>query len=712
MKIYFYYFLIILSMAGAWSVQAQGYKLIWSDEFNGTQLDATNWTKETGGGGWGNNELEYYTDRDVNAFVSNGLLTIKAMSEVYGGRNYTSARIKTQGKRFFKYGKIEARMKLPYGQGIWPAFWMLGESIASIGWPACGELDIMEMVGGSSGNNKVYGTAHWDNGGHQSYGSNYALPAGNLCDDFHTYALVWEPQKLEWYIDDIKYCSLAITADYYSEFRENAFIIFNLAVGGNWPGSPDASTVFPQTLQVDYVRVYQDTLALPSVSMVTPADNAVFSAGSDITLSADARCVDDIKSVEFYQDAVKIGETAIKPFEITWRNVQTGCYKVSANAITSRGFSKMSNTVQIKVGDSCGKAPYKGYLQTIPGKLEGENFDLGGNGVGYYDTDAANTGGAYRPTESVDIQACTDVNGGYNIGWIYAGEWLSYSINVTETNTYDFNFRAASSNAAGGDISAAIDGVDVTGLVHITSTGGLQTWATFSKKNIALKQGVHTLKILFNTAGYNFNYLTVTKSATPTFLTITFPNGGETLKGGAIQEIRWNSSSVDRIKIGLTTNNGGTWSYVSADFPAEFGSYRFVVPDVATSSAKIMIVDKANAANSDASDSLFMITPASAVKGEVPETYAVKLYPVFPNPSNPTATVRFTIPGAAGAQGVPFRLQVFDVTGRLVAAPAVGNFSAGTHEVILPNKELASGVYAVVLRAGSHVANTKMIVLK
>ena len=696
------------------SVFGQGYKLIWSDEFNGTQLDATNWTRETGGDGWGNSELEYYTNRDVNASVADGILTIKAQIEAYGNRNYTSACLKTQDKRFFKYGKIEARMKLPYGQGIWPAFWMLGQNITTVSWPACGEIDIMELIGGGAGrDNVVYGTGHWDNNGHQSYGLNYTLPSGNFSDAFHTFSIIWEPQKIDWYVDDIKYCSLPITADYLSEFRENAFIILNLAVGGAWPGVPNSSTVFPQTLQVDYVRVYADTLALPSVTVTSPENNSQFAAGGNILLRADASAaVDAVKSVEFYQGSVKIGETFVKPYELMWRGVQAGCYIITAKAITDRGFSNSSSTINVKVGDACGKAPYKGYLQKIPGKIEGENFDLGGNTVGYYDLDATNNGVAYRTSEGVDIQACSDTGAGYNIAWINAGEWLSYSVKVDETALYDFDFRLATAASTGGDISASIDGVDVTGLVHITNTGGLQKWATASKKNVSLTAGLHTLKILFGTSGYNFNYLTVSKSAKPVFITVTYPNGGEALFANTIDEIRWNSSKVDRVKIGYSTDGGSFWTYITPDFPAEFGTCRFVVPASVSSNCKVMIVDKQVASTSDMSDAPFSVWAAAGVKDEHPKGYDVVLYPVYPNPSNPSATVRFTIPSGSASNGAMVQLLIYDITGQLVAAPVNQFYQAGTHEISLNNQNLSSGMYEVILRTGTQTEHSKMVILK
>ena len=239
---------------------AQQWQLVWSDEFDGNSLNDSNWTHEIGGNGWGNNELQYYTDRDTNSYVSNGYLTIQALKENYSAWNYTSARLKTQGKQFFKYGKILARIKLPYGQGIWPAFWMLGESFPTVGWPACGEIDIMELVGGPTGDNTVYGTAHWAdaNGQHAQYGNSYTLSSGIFADGFHLFSIIWDDQSIKWYVDNQLYNVIDITPTSLSEFHNDFFIILNIAVGGNWPGPPDPTTVFPQKMEIDYIRVYID----------------------------------------------------------------------------------------------------------------------------------------------------------------------------------------------------------------------------------------------------------------------------------------------------------------------------------------------------------------------------------------------------------------------------------------------------------------------
>ncbi|HEX6293484.1 MAG TPA: carbohydrate-binding protein [Herpetosiphonaceae bacterium] len=234
------------------------WQLVWSDEFNGTSVDPANWTFETGGHGWGNNELQYYTNGS-NASVSGGVLTITAnrvssgYSCWYGTCQYTSTRMNTKGKREFQYGRIEARMALPMGKGIWPAFWMLGANFPSTPWPNSGEIDIMEHV---NNENVTHGTIHWDSNGYASYGG----PSGAVnVTTYHTYAIEWDSSAIRWFLDGTKFWEANILNNINSteEFHKPFFMILNLAVGGNWPGSPDSTTVFPARVMVDYVRVYK-----------------------------------------------------------------------------------------------------------------------------------------------------------------------------------------------------------------------------------------------------------------------------------------------------------------------------------------------------------------------------------------------------------------------------------------------------------------------
>ncbi|NMM48539.1 glycoside hydrolase family 16 protein [Marinigracilibium pacificum] len=234
-----------------------GYTLVWQDEFDGTAL-SSDWTHEigTGSNGWGNNELQYY--RSQNTSVANGYLTIEAKKETFGGQQYTSSRIVTMGKQSFRYGRVDIRATLPKGQGIWPALWMLGSNFTTVGWPSCGEIDIMEMVGGGGKENTVHGTVHWDNAGsYASYGQSYTKGSGTFSDKFHVFSIIWDDTQIRWFVDDQLYNTIDITPAGLSEFKEEFFFIFNVAVGGNWPGSPDGSTSFPQQMTVDYVRVFQ-----------------------------------------------------------------------------------------------------------------------------------------------------------------------------------------------------------------------------------------------------------------------------------------------------------------------------------------------------------------------------------------------------------------------------------------------------------------------
>ncbi|MFY0624850.1 MAG: glycoside hydrolase family 16 protein [Reichenbachiella sp.] len=236
-----------------------GMTLVWSDEFDGNSLNLADWTFEigNGNGGWGNDELEYYLE--ANTTVTEGILTIEAKNESFNGYDYTSSRIITKGKQQFRYGRVDIRAVLPYGQGLWPALWMLGSNIDAVGWPACGEVDIMEMVGGSSTDNEVHGTIHWDNNGsYASYGNGTSLASGIFADEFHVFSIIWDENKITWYLDDVQFNVVDITPGSLSEFHQDYFFIFNVAVGGRWPGSPNSFTVFPQKMMVDYIRVFQD----------------------------------------------------------------------------------------------------------------------------------------------------------------------------------------------------------------------------------------------------------------------------------------------------------------------------------------------------------------------------------------------------------------------------------------------------------------------
>ncbi|MDQ3015112.1 MAG: family 16 glycosylhydrolase [Bacteroidota bacterium] len=243
--------------------QYPGYNLIWRDEFVGDVLNTVDWTYEIGNGcpnncGWGNNELEYY--RQENTSIVNGHLVITAKKQNFAGHDYTSSRLITKGKQQFKFGRIDIRAALPEGKGIWPALWMLGSNIDAVGWPSCGEIDIMEMTGDVP--NRVVGTVHYGtNLAQHQYNSvsKFVSSGDSYQEKFHVYSINWENNLIEFLVDDVVYHTIT-PADLNGQpypFNKFFFFTMNLAVGGAWPGNPDSSTKFPQYLIVDYIRVFQ-----------------------------------------------------------------------------------------------------------------------------------------------------------------------------------------------------------------------------------------------------------------------------------------------------------------------------------------------------------------------------------------------------------------------------------------------------------------------
>ena len=237
---------------------------LWHDEFDGETIDTSKWTFEigTGAGGWGNNEWEYYTSRKENAYIKDGVLHIRAQKEDYEGQKYTSARMITKDKFAFTYGTVEARIALPTGKGIWPAFWMLGQNIDEVSWPACGEIDIIEAV---NTENKIYGTNHWANEAeYATYGNNtgdYRNQKFELdITQFHTYKFTWDEKYIRMFVDDFMYHEILIENNEgdTEEFHKPFFFLLNVAVAGNWPGFEVDDSQFPNEMLVDYIRVVSD----------------------------------------------------------------------------------------------------------------------------------------------------------------------------------------------------------------------------------------------------------------------------------------------------------------------------------------------------------------------------------------------------------------------------------------------------------------------
>jgi beta-glucanase (GH16 family) len=272
---------------------SEKWSLVWSDEFGDNTVDPQKWSYMIGDGtdygetrGWGNDEKQYYTQDSVNSGIAidqagNSVLYIDATATPNGVTEYASAKLTTEDLFEFRFGKVEARIKLPETKGIWPAFWMLGANKPDIGWPGSGEIDIMEMIGNAE--QTVHGTVHYVNSEneHRLNGDSNSLTEGKYSDDYHLYAIEWTPEDITWFVDGEQYHKVTIAADM-KEFLREHYLILNVAVGGYWPGYPDQTTVLPQRMAVDYVRVYQDTtLVVPEAPVLVAEEETMGLANSD-----------------------------------------------------------------------------------------------------------------------------------------------------------------------------------------------------------------------------------------------------------------------------------------------------------------------------------------------------------------------------------------------------------------------------------------------
>jgi beta-glucanase (GH16 family) len=244
------------------SAQREGWTLVWTDEFDGTEIDTTKWEHEVNGSGGGNNELQYYTASKANSYIKDGYIVLKAIKQNYKGKFYTSARLRTAKKADWTYGRFDIRAKLPeMQQGIWPAIWMLPTDYVYGTWPQSGEIDIMEVVGKEP--RTLYGTIHfgdpWPNNKWKSGKLELKENVPSFSDAFHEFSVEWEPNQIRWYMDGVLYATRTPedVAPHRWPFDQNFHMILNLAIGGNWPGPPDESTTFPKYMWVDYVRVYK-----------------------------------------------------------------------------------------------------------------------------------------------------------------------------------------------------------------------------------------------------------------------------------------------------------------------------------------------------------------------------------------------------------------------------------------------------------------------
>lgn len=356
-----------LLLLGHRATQAQTYQQVWADEF--TTGIGPSWQFENGGGGWGNNEKQYY--QPANATVVNGVLQITARKQTVGGLPYTSSRLKTQGLKDFTYGKMEARIKRPVGQGLWPAFWMLGSNISSVSWPKCGEIDIMEYINTDP---KVYGTAHWDSNGHAQYGQSVSTTA-----DWHVYSVEWTPTYIRWFVDGTKYNEINITNGTGSteEFQRPFFLLLNLAVAGDWPGQAVDESKLPATMYVDYVRVYQLTNAPATSAITLQAESASVNSGMTAETTTDTGGGQDMGYVDAGDYLVfnNINFPTSGTYTLEYRvaspsggtvssDLNAGSIQLGSTAIPATGGWQNWTTVSRTVNVSAGTYNFGVYAQT------------------------------------------------------------------------------------------------------------------------------------------------------------------------------------------------------------------------------------------------------------------------------------------------------------------------------------------------------------
>ena len=501
---------LFLALCLTAAASAQDWQLVWSDEFDVDGApDASKWTFETGGHGWGNNELQHYTGRLDNARVEDGVLVIEAKKEDYQGNAYTSARLNSAAS--WTYGRYEVRAQLPAGRGTWPAIWMLYSTngYGNGSWPDNGEIDIMEHVGYQP--NVVHSTVHTKAFNHAigtQRGASTTVPTATTA--FHEYAVEWEPNEIRGYVDDELYFTFENRDGYSWEqwpFDRDFHLLLNVAVGGDWGGSQGVDdSVFPQAMRVDYVRVYQEANAAPQVELDDLGGTV--EAGSTVTLAASASDAGGVETVTFYQGDGVLGTDAEAPYALGVAGVADGCYELSARATDAAGYVGRSAPVALTVGEGCPDGATWPYLlrpAAIPGTIEAEYYDLGGAGAAYRDLTSENSGGGLRLDEGVDIRESSDTGGGADVTDLTAREWLVYTVDVAQAGSYRFIGRTAS--VTGGELRLSLDGEDLFGDIRVDPSGGATEYRNTLLGTTDLPAGRHVLRLDARSAGVSLNWL-------------------------------------------------------------------------------------------------------------------------------------------------------------------------------------------------------------
>ncbi|MEC9485423.1 MAG: family 16 glycosylhydrolase [Candidatus Izemoplasma sp.] len=464
---------------------------VWCDEFEYEGLpDDTKWDYDVGGSGWGNNELQYYTESDLdNAFVKDGVLTIRALQEAMSGRNYTSARLVTKYRGDWQYGKVQVCAKLPAGRGTWPALWMLPTDWQYGGWPDSGEIDIMEHVGYDEGT--VHGTIHTAAYNH-ALGTQigYSKTVEDATSAFHVYEMEWEPSRITLYIDGEQYAEFGYNpyanigtpnSDAWP-FDQTFHLIMNIAVGGFWGGAQGVdSSAFPTQMEVDYVRVYQkDYAGMDNEDPDTVTDLGLLDATFNTVQVMWEHAEDDVMTemYEIFVNGELVGETTVNSFIIEDLDPETS-YEIGVVAKDFAGNRSDMETVNIQTET----------LPLVTERVEAENYVLQ---VGTMREDT------------------TDIEGGQNVGYIDTGDYLEYLVYVEEEGTYQVTYRVAS-ESGGGEIEFYGKGNFPLARTEIAATGGWQTWTDVTSETFTLYEGVLRIRLTASSGGFNINYFDIEK---------------------------------------------------------------------------------------------------------------------------------------------------------------------------------------------------------
>ncbi|MCF7923715.1 MAG: family 16 glycosylhydrolase [Candidatus Izimaplasma sp.] len=462
---------------------------VWCDEFDQDGLpNSDNWAYDIGGDGWGNNELQYYTGEDLdNAFVEDGILNIKAIKESFEDNEYTSARLVTKYRGDWTYGRIQVRAKLPEGRGLWPAVWMLPTDRTYGGWPFSGEIDIMEYVGYEP--NVIHGTIHtgaYNHGLGTQIGYSTSLPTAE--EEFHVYEMIWEPSNIKLFIDGVQFAEFGYNADFNIDIEnsdawpfDKAFhLIINLAVGGDWGGAQGIDdSIFPQTLQVDYVRVFQKDYAGMDQTKPTKPTNLVL------------------------QDRL------YNSIRIKWEHSTDDVLVSHYNIYVNDQLKETTSLNAIRLYDLEPDTTYN--IAILAEDFDGKHSEPALISVTTEDVPVALgviQAEDYSESSGVRIEQSEDNDDTIYVGEIDDGDYMVYLLEVEEAGDYQINFRVASESDGSSIQLFTLSRFPLFSL-SFDSTGGLQEWSTVSSETFSLQEGVFTFRVYAQTGGFNLNYFEI-----------------------------------------------------------------------------------------------------------------------------------------------------------------------------------------------------------